>query len=168
MNKKVMTKLGKRQYLFYNGYSYPVTEIEDIRVLISCDAPKISEVGGMGFISILNEDGDVSLKLSTEKGNSLLSVDRGAIILVDGMRGGISSQCFYGVEESVDFAPDSNTFSLNSAEEYVEALRSFCSFWHVPDDFRVEIIIVVDRFDVFRGLRESGHFKDCVVLMAEN
>lgn len=166
-NGSIIAQIGTKQYLFKDRETYPKTMCDCIEDLISCNTSEISQDGGIGRIRFNTEKGDLVAQLTIDSGNSKLSDESKAIVLIRLEKSRIKSPVYYGVDCRIAFESKSNVYSLDSIEDYIESLKKFYSSWIVSRGDIGVVVLIIDDYIVFERIINDDFFKYSYILYSE-
>lgn len=166
-NGTIIVQIGTKQQLFKDRETYPKTLCDYIEDLVSCNSSEISDDGGIGRIRFNTGNGDLLVQLSIDSGNSKLSDESKAIVLIRLEESRIKSPVYYGVDCKIDFKSKSNVYSLDSIEDYIESLKKFYSSWVVSRGEISVVVLIIDDYMVFERIINDDFFKYSYILYSE-
>lgn len=166
-NGTIITQIGTKQQLFKDRETYPKAMCDCIEDLITCNISEISDEGGSGRIRFVGKDSKLITQLSLEGGNSELSHNDKAIILIRMEKGSIKSPVYYGVDCRVEFRNNSNVYALDSVENCIESLKNFYSSWSVSKGNIGVVVLIIDDYMVFERIITDDFFKYSYILYSE-
>lgn len=166
-NGTIITQIGTKQQLFKDRETYPKQICDYIEDIISCNISEISDKGGTGRIRFLDENSTLKAQLSLCEGNSKLSNESMAIVLIRMEKGSVKSPVYYGVDCSIDFLNNSNVYALDSVENCIKSLKNFYSSWSVSKGSIGVVVLIVDDYMVFERIISDDFFKYSYILYSE-
>lgn len=166
-NGTIITQIGTKQQLFKDRETYPKAICDYVEDLVSCNISEISDEGGTGRIRFLDRNNELKIQLSLEGGNSELSDEGMAIVLIRMEKGSVKSPVYYGVDCRVDFKNNSNVYALDSVENCVKSLKNFYSSWSVSKGNIGVVVLIVDDYMVFERIISDDFFKYSYILYSE-
>lgn len=164
---KIIVQIGNRQESFKDGGYYSSESCDLIESMISCNKTKLSSHGGSGRIRFVKDDGNLVVQLSVLRGNSFMTDEGKAIVVIRCSEGSIRSNAYYGVESEMSFSSDSEVYSMSSVSDCIDSLKSFYRSWKVKKGEISAIVVILDKIDIFKEVVKDSFFDNCYVLLAE-
>lgn len=166
-NGTIITQIGTKQQLFRDRETYPKEFCDYIENIITCDTSEISNEGGTGRVRFNTSDNKLVVQLSIDEGNSFISDNSKAIILIRLENKKIKSPVYYGIDCKVDFKSDCNLYSLDSVIGCVESLKNFYSSWIMTEGSIGAVVLIIDDYKVFEKVISDDFFKYSYILYSE-
>jgi len=166
-NGTIIAQIGTKQQLFRDRETYPKEFCDYIENIITCNTSKLSAEGGTGRVRFNTSTNKLVVQLSVDGGNSFISDDSKAIILIRLENNKIKSPVYYGVDCNIDFKSDGNLYSLDSITGCVESLKNFYSSWTMTEGSIGAVVLIIDDYRVFEKVISDDFFRYSYVLYSE-
>ncbi len=166
-NGTIITQIGTKQQLFRDRNSYPHELCDYIENIITCNSSELSSEGGTGRIRFNTLDNKLVVQLSINEGNSFISDNSKAIVLIRMLKGKIKSPVYYGIDCSIDFKSNCNIYSLDTVDSCVESFKNFYSSWSLTRGSIGAVVLIIDDYRVFEKVISDDFFKYSYILYSE-